>query len=190
MVLISIMCYRSVIKLNRLARLVNHTHLVQLHVQRTYSALSDADSELKAFLITKDSAYYFKLIKEEALIRESLHRLNKLTLDDESQNNRFSSLDSLVRARWLYMEEILKGNEDQYDYVSGRIEKCNTLLESSIQTINVEEEKLLQSRSDNASRYQSSAPKYLLALQILVVLFLLIVFFLVKRDRSPLAEQR
>lgn len=181
-VLLSIISYHSVVKLNNLGRLVNRSHIVQLNLHRTYSALSDADSQLKAFLITKDSNYYSKLMREENLIRESIGRLGTLTLDHTSQHKRISSLDSLIRARWAYMEASMIAGEEYYDFFSARIDDCNKLLESSIQSINGEEEKFLQAQSENVSRYQAFAPRYLLAIQLLIVSFLVIGFFLVRAD--------
>ena len=181
-VLLSIISYRSVVKLNSLGGLVNRTHTVQLNLHRTYSALSDADSQLKAFLITKDSNYYSKLMREESLIREFIGRLRILTLDNISQHKRISSLDSLIRARWAYMEASMAGEEEHYDFFSTRIDECNKLLASAIQSLNVEEEKFLQAQSENASRYQTIAPRYLLAIQLLIVSFLVIGFILVRAD--------
>ena len=102
-VLLSFISYQSVTKLNTLAGLVDHTHVVQLNLQRTDGALSDADSELKAFLLTKDSVYYEKLMKEEARIRKHILKLSRLTQDNDLQKRRVSSLDSLILVRWKFM---------------------------------------------------------------------------------------
>lgn len=182
-VVLSLISYRSIVKLNSLAEWVDHTHVVQINLHRTYSALSDADSHLKSFLITKDSAYYENLVRDEEIIRHSIASLRTLTSDNESQNRNIGELDSLIEVRWTLMKSDMKGEDpSHYDYFSAEIEKCNLLLKAMLQNINLKEEDLLRARSDDKSRYQSSAPFYLLAFQLVIVLSLLIGFFQVTAD--------
>jgi signal transduction histidine kinase/CHASE3 domain sensor protein len=182
MVALSFISYSSITKLNRLAGLVDHTHVVQLNLQKTNAALSDADSELKTFLITKDSSYYQTLLEEENLIRQSMLRLNYLTQDNEAQQKRISSLDSLIHARWTFMDASLKGDEGHYEYFAAQIETCNKLLKASIQSLNAKEEELLAARSVDSSSFQNTAPITLLSIQILVGICLLIGFNRVTAD--------
>ena len=185
-VALSLLSYRSVTKLNSLAGMVDHTHVVQLNLQRTYGALSDADSELKSFLITKDSSYYFNLIMEEDVIRQSILKLKILTQDNISQNKGIASLENLIRTRQQYMDASMKGTESDYDLYSAKIEKCNQLIRQSIYTLNANEEELLKQRSDHSSQYQSTAPLPLLGLQIVIAFCLLVGFFLVTADLRTL----
>lgn len=179
---LSLISYRSIIKLTKLAGWVDHTHVVQLNLLSAYSTLSDADSELKAFLITKDSTYFTKLMQMEALIRWRMARLDSLTLDNQLQHQRISSLDSLIRVRWTYMESTMKGDDSHYEFYAAKIEECNQSLKSAIQAIRAQEEELLQARSNHSAQYQSTAPFLLLAVQLLIVLCLLAGFFLVTAD--------
>lgn len=179
---LSYISYRSIIKLNNLASWVDHTHVVQLNLQRTYSALSDADSELKTFIITKDSTYFRNLMTQENVIRHSMSTLAKLTRDNEVQANRLRSLDSLIHARWAYMEATMKSDEAHYDFFAGRIEECNHSLKASIQKLNEEEDKLLEARNQTASDYQSKAPFSLLGFQVVICICLMVGFILVTAD--------
>ena len=179
---LSIISYRSIVKLKNLNELVDHTHVVQYNIQRTYSALSDVDSELKAYLLTKDTTYFHNLINERATVRASVEKLKILTKDNPAQNAKILSLDSLINVRWGYMESIIRGDETHYDYLSAKIERCNHQLKELITIIAFREGELLQARSDHSTQFQSSAPFLLLAIQIVIALFLLIGFVKVTSD--------
>lgn len=181
-VVLSFFSYQSVTKLNSLAAMVDHTHVVQLNLQRTYSALSDVDSELKAFVMTKDSVYYKNLLNGRALVQQCIANLKSLTADNEIQNRRIFSLDSLIVERRKYMALNMTADESDYDLYSARIEECNQLIRKSIEALNKEEERLLEARSQQSLQYQSKTPLSLLALQIVIAFCLLIGFFQVTAD--------
>lgn len=179
---LSLVSYRSIVKLNALGRMVDHTHVVQFNIQRTYSALSDVDSELKAFLLTKDSSYFQNLLREKKVVRESMTSLEELTRDNPDQNKRIKSLDSLIRVRWDYMQANMEGDQSHNEYFAAKVEACNQLLKKSIQKITQTETELLQARNDLSTQYQSTAPFSLLAIQIVIILCLLIGFVKVRSD--------
>lgn len=188
MVVLAFLSYNSILKLNSLASSVDHTHVTQLNLQKTYSALSDADNELKSFLITKDSFYYFAWTKKKAMVDHSMALLDKLTADNPIQAKRITSLDSLIQVRRQYMVTSLKADESQYEDLSAKIEECNTRLENAIEVLDVEEERLLQQRLDRSSQFQFRAPFSLLSLQVAVVICLLIGFILVTSDLRAKAK--
>lgn len=181
-VALSFISYQSVIKLTSLAAMVDHTHVVQLNLQRTYSALSDADSELKSFLLTRDSIYHNNLMAEKIVIRQSVMRLKELTSDNPIQNKGITSLDSLIQVWWSYISSSMKADHDDYDFYSAQLEQSSTRLKEAIRRLNDTEESLLQARSDESLRYQSTAALPLLSLQIFIVICLVIGFIGVSND--------
>src|SRR6218665_1519075 len=112
MVILSFVSFTRINRMNELSTQVNHSNLIKLNLQETYSDLSDADSELSKHILTSDIYYRERMMEFENRIHNSIQKLKELTTDNPDQSKRLFILDSLIQIRFELMSEELKTNKD------------------------------------------------------------------------------
>ncbi len=182
MISLSFISFSRIQRLNELSELVNHTHLVQFELQRTYSRLRDADGELHAFILTNDSSHYDNLIFRESRIKESIATLRQLTEDNLQQTKRLNSLDSLIKERYVLMQRGLNQKTGNYATYTEHILAANSTIREAIKELVNEENILLNEREESARQYKSGTPMFLFGIEVTVILFLFLAYSHVSGD--------
>lgn len=188
MVVLSYMSFSGINRLNEISAWVNHTHIVKLRLQEVYSDLSDADSELNKFLLTKDSTYLIEMLRSENRTKSSLGELKELTDDNALQNARIGSLDSLVNVRFALMQLGLRQNREAYEDVAARINSVNTVTDDLINRIQDYESDLLISREVMEAEYKSWTPMVIFTIEIAIIGFLFLAYSHVAAELSLKAK--
>jgi len=110
---ISMAVYQSSTKLVENARWVAHTHEVLTHLEAATAGVTEADAQLRAFLLTDQESY---LAPYSAALTETRHRLaavRKITGGSPRQQARIDRLEPLVLHRADLVEALLKIGHDQ-----------------------------------------------------------------------------
>jgi PAS domain S-box-containing protein len=176
MIVLSYLSFSRINRLNILSGWVNHTTIVKLKLQETYADLSDADSELNKFLLTRDSAYLTRMFECESRINTSIKDLDSLTNDNELQRRRIHSLDSLIKVRFALMDFGLRHDIDKYEPVAAQITSLNTLTRNRIAILKNEEQRLLREREISVSEYKSWTPIMIFTIELAIIGFLFIAY--------------
>lgn len=188
MVALSYLSFTRINRLNELSALVNHTNVVKLGLQETYSNISDADSEHSKFLLTGDSVYLKKMMDLENLAASSLTELKVLTQDNPHQQKKLKLLDSLIRERFTLMEVGLLAKNEDYKTIASNISISNSSILNTIAALRNEENNLLVQRENSVANYKSWTPVVIFAIEIGIIVFLCLAYFYVATELKVKAK--
>jgi methyl-accepting chemotaxis protein len=96
---IGVVAYRSLDSLTNTSYAVAHAHVVIERVTGLTSALKDAETGQRGFVITGDDAYLEPYHSALQALPRLIDDLRELTADDASQQRRLSQVDPLVSAK-------------------------------------------------------------------------------------------
>ncbi len=95
----AVISYRATLRLIENERWVAHTHQVLNELEATISALKDAETGQRGYLVTGDESYLAPYYASGPQIRQHLDRLRALTADNARQQRRIAGLEPLIAAR-------------------------------------------------------------------------------------------
>jgi signal transduction histidine kinase len=95
----ALISYRATLRLIENERWVAHTHEVLNELEATISALKDAETGQRGYLVTGDESYLAPYHASSPQIRQHLDRLRALTADNARQQRRIAELEPLIAAR-------------------------------------------------------------------------------------------
>src|SRR5688572_14018214 len=88
MLVLSFISFARISRMIELSTQVNHSNLIMLNLQETYSDFSDADSELSKHILTSDISYRERMMDFEKKIHNSIQKIQALTTNSPSQSKR------------------------------------------------------------------------------------------------------
>ena len=106
--------YRSLARLLDNEAWVDHTHLVLIRLENVFSALKDAESSQRGYLLTGDPTFLEPLRGAQPRTLAHQRALDSLTADNPAQQRRLDTLRTLIAIRY----ELIKIN--LADFRSGR----------------------------------------------------------------------
>jgi diguanylate cyclase (GGDEF)-like protein len=177
---ISTAVYRASTILVENARWVAHTHDVLTHLEAAAASVTEAETELRGFLLTDQESY---LVPYSAGLTETRRRLaavRKITADCPRQQARIDKLEPLLLNRVVLLEALLKIGHDQGFQAARRIlafDRGPEYLEEirhGIQEMEHQEQEVLSSRF---AQQESSSRRlqWMVVLSCAAALFLLCV---------------
>jgi signal transduction histidine kinase len=107
-VLIAALSYKHINSLSQSAKEVVHTHKVQIELEQLISALKDAETGQRGFLITKDSVFLQPFTNARAKVNESFNTLKTLTADNPRQQTNLDSLYVMIDTRFKILANTLQ----------------------------------------------------------------------------------
>jgi PAS domain S-box-containing protein len=174
MIVLSYISFTRINRFNDLSELVNHTHAVHVTLEKIYSQLRNADSELNAFLLTDDSAHFYRLLQADDQIKETIAHLKNI-IRDQPQKERIAELDSIIHKRYSFMESSIKNPLVDINYSSSQIGLCNIEIAKQIEILINEQNRLLHQREQSIKAYKAATPILLFTIEIIIILFLFVV---------------
>lgn len=146
---------------------VERTYEIIAELNRLTTSLKDAETGQRGFLLTNDSSFLRSCIDGVANIKTTFTKVQQLTVDNVSQQERLKKLNILLQDKISSMEHtrfMFLFNQKEY-MTNLRIEKekmneCHDILAQMEQ----EEFQLLNMRQESKEIYQSSTPQFLKAL--------------------------
>jgi signal transduction histidine kinase/DNA-binding response OmpR family regulator/CHASE3 domain sensor protein len=116
-VLISFFSYRSLQSRASTAELVTHTIEIGQQLQMLLSAVKDAETGQRGFLLTGNEIYLDPYTTARAALPGLIHRVRQLTADNPRQTQRIDTLDRLTAEKLAELAETVAmrraGNEEQ-----------------------------------------------------------------------------
>lgn len=99
--------YNSTVKLIESADSVRHTHQVITTVQQVLSAMKDAETGQRGYVITGEPRYLEPYQGAREAVRVGVKELRELTVDNPHQQQRLSSLEPLVDNKFAELQETI-----------------------------------------------------------------------------------
>jgi PAS domain S-box-containing protein len=186
MLILAFISFFKISGMNEMSTQVNHSNLIQLSLQETYSDLSDADSELSKHILTSDISYRRKMVEYENKIRKSIQKIKSLATTNVRQTNRVVALDSLIQMRFKLMSEALQADNKDYKLIASKISDCNARIVSIIGEMKDAEREGLTELESSMEGYKLWTPVIIFSLEIFVILFL---FYLYLRSERELKNR-
>jgi diguanylate cyclase (GGDEF)-like protein len=149
---ISSAVFRASTKLVDNARWVSHTHDVLAQLEATAAGVTQAETELRGFLLTDQESYLVPYSAGLTQTRRRLQTVRKLTADNPRQQAHIDKLEPLVLHRLDLLEALLKIGHDQGFEAARRIltfdqgPQYMDEIRQGIQDMEHEEQDLLASR--------------------------------------------
>jgi PAS domain S-box-containing protein len=190
--------YCNILKLVENERSVSHTHQVLTELEATLSALKDAETGQRSYLLTGETRYLEPYKSATSGLIEKLDKLQKLTADNNRQQQRVRSLKIAIDSKLAELQETIEIRRQKNLEAALQIvksDKGKQIMGGIRQQVAVmvkEEHQLLQERSQESD---ASANFTVLTFTIATgvsLLLLALVYYLVQRDRTlrDYAEKR
>ena len=149
---ISTAVYRASTGLVKNSRWVAHTHEILTELEGTVAGVTDAETELRGFLLTDQESYLKPYSAGLTETRRRLKVVRRLTADNPSQQARIDKLETLILHRLDLLDALMKIGQDQGFDAARRILAFDRgpeymgEIRQNIQTMEHEEQDLLASR--------------------------------------------
>jgi methyl-accepting chemotaxis protein len=104
---VGIVAYRSTTALLATADMVTHTHKVKEAISDVLSALKDAETGQRGFLLTGEERYLARYYDGAKLVSGFVRDLRELTVDNPSEQKRIAALEPLAASKLAELEETI-----------------------------------------------------------------------------------
>ena len=85
-----------------------HTHIVIQELERLLSGIKDAETGQRGYLLTGEEKYLEPYDAALGLIHTNLHRLEQLTLDNPSQQQRLARIQTLIMEKTAELKQTIE----------------------------------------------------------------------------------
>ena len=99
--------YDSTVKLVQSEAWGEHTHEVLNTLENSLSAMKDAETGQRGFVLTGEARYLEPYEGSQAKVNEKLQRVRELTADNPEQQQRLSQLEPAVAAKFEEMQHVI-----------------------------------------------------------------------------------
>ncbi len=196
-IVIGVVAYRSTNRLIETATWVAHTRQVLTNLERLLSAVKDAETGQRGFIITGEENYLEPYNTALGVINQTFKDIRELTKDNPNQQQRLQELDPLLQNRLAIIKETIdlrkdpqKGFEAAKQVVS--TDKGRELMDKIRQTaldMENEENKLLQQRIEEATLTVKQTHFTIIGVTLSAFVLLFLTGFLLTRNiAKPLGE--
>lgn len=186
LVAFSFLLYKRIQELIDSYNQVNHTNVVQLKLESTFSNIKDAESAQRGYLVTNDPAFLDPFNGSHKRTDSLLAELNDLTKDNSEQQANISELKRLTDIRFARLErslniyKTLSSNEVHERLLTGKL--IMDSIRRQVSKMEQVEDNLLKQREKIRDQNLSITPFSVLLLVILSLLILL--FYFVRMTRQ------
>jgi len=189
LVVSSIASYSSIRSLLESARLVDHTDSVIFRLESALSALKDAETGQRGYLLTGDTTFlrpYYGSRQRAMVIVDSIRTMSA---DNPAQMQNANELYELISRRLTLLQEVLEQKQETNLFNLADLKKGRDYMEEVrmvVQRMQSEEHKLLTPRLVKLQRLSSYTPMLIL---IAAVLAILITVFFYRRVYNDYLER-
>ncbi|KYP15235.1 MAG: hypothetical protein A1D16_15085 [Flavihumibacter sp. CACIAM 22H1] len=201
LVIISLLSFQQMNTMIRYSNQVEHTYQVMGNLKSLSDVITEAETSIRGYVITKDSTYLVPMDKIKVEYTGLIKDLEKLIVDNPRQENRLAMIRSTLQLRIQLLESLEQsvGADSSQQAVLQRIAKGRDLMTSfkeNLALMEKEEQELLTSRFEQKERFQRLTPRtFRIVTAVVGLVFLASFVFLVKamldrfRFQQELQEQ-
>jgi len=185
---LSSIAYKHNQDLNESSKLVMHTYEINIQLERLMSAIKDAETGQRGYIITRNARFLTPYIYSRDKVNTSFITLKKLTADNPRQQENLQKLFKLITQRFISFENCLKYSDPKtYDkrkldnhMFGGRILMEN--IRFKVDEMNDIEKTFLKKRLKIYDSEISLSPLFSISLFLAALLFILLAYRQISRD--------
>ncbi|AXB57054.1 sensor histidine kinase [Flavobacterium fluviale] len=185
---LSSIAYKHNQDLNESSKLVMHTYEINIQLEQLMSAIKDAETGQRGYIITRNARFLTPYIYSRDKVNTSFITLKKLTADNPQQQENLQKLFKLITQRFVSFENCLKYSDPKtYDkrkldnhMFGGRILMEN--IRFKVDEMNDIEKAFLKKRLKIYDSEISLSPLFSISLFLAALLFILLAYRQISRD--------
>jgi len=185
---LSSIAYKHNQDLNESSKVVMHTYEINIQLERLMSAIKDAETGQRGYIITRNSRFLTPYIYSRDKVNTSFITLKKLTADNPRQQRNLQKLFKLITQRFTSFENCFKySNPKTYDkrkldnhMFGGRILMDN--IRFQVDEMNDIERKYLQNRVKKYDQEISLSPVFSISLFLAALTFIILAYRQISKD--------
>ena len=185
---LSSIAYKHNQDLNESSKLVMHTYEINIQLERLMSAIKDAETGQRGYIITRNARFLTPYIYSRDKVNTSFITLRKLTADNPVQQENLRKLFKLIIQRFVSFENCLKYSDPKtYDkrrldnhMFGGRILMEN--IRFKVDEMNDMEKKYLNKRLKIYDAEISLSPLFSISLFLVAMSFILLAYRQISKD--------
>ncbi len=185
---LSSIAYKHNQDLNESSKLVMHTYEINIQLERLMSAIKDAETGQRGYIITRNARFLTPYIYSRDKVNTSFITLKKLTADNPQQQKNLQKLFKLITQRFVSFENCLKYSDPKtYDkrkldnhMFGGRILMEN--IRFKVDEMNDIEKTFLKKRLKIYDSEISLSPLFSISLFLVALCFILLAYRQISRD--------
>lgn len=185
---LSSIAYKHNQDLNESSKLVMHTYEINIQLERLMSAIKDAETGQRGYIITRNGRFLTPYIYSRDKVNTSFITLKKLTADNPKQQKNLQKLFRLITQRFISFENCFKySNPQTYDkrkldnhMFGGRILMDN--IRFQVDEMNDIEKKYLQKRLKIYDQEISLSPVFSISLFLAALTFIILAYRQISKD--------
>jgi hypothetical protein len=189
------MSYQLIKKLSKSFEDVQHTYQIHIELEKLLSALKDAESGKRAFIISQDSTFLEPLLSSQSELESSLERLKLLTKNNPAQQKNIAELKIKIDKNLEIFEKTLglalANKTDSPEFISSFKEGRQTMnsVRFKIMDMTTHESEELGIRKAKSSKTLSNAPMLIYYALIFSLLILLLTYLQISKNLRILKEK-
>lgn len=189
------MSYQLIKKLSKSFEDVQHTYQIHIELEKLLSALKDAESGKRAFIISQDSTFLEPLLSSQSELESSLERLKVLTKNNPAQQKNIAELKIKIDKNLEIFEKTLSlaiaNKTDSPEFISSFKEGRQTMnsVRFKIMDMTTHESEELGIRKEKSSKTLSNAPMLIYYALIFSLLILLLTYLQISKNLRILKEK-
>ncbi|MCU7552033.1 PAS domain S-box protein [Chitinophagaceae bacterium LB-8] len=202
---LSFLLVKRIENMGRAAEWVNKTNFIRQELSETNSRLTNAETEHRGFLLTKDSSFYALFTKSSNELHTHLNNLDILLSHNPAMKAPMKKLRLLVNNRLDLLQQVLDEHKDKVliDQTSSTNafngKAAMGAVDAQIQLMDSQLGQLLQQRSEESHRYIITTPLYAAIVYLLALLLIIYAFYNLLRqlklstnylNQSQVAEEK
>lgn len=182
LVFINVLLFVSLDKNTQQDRYVVHTYRVLKTSNALFSAIKDAETAQRGYILTKDTSFLTPYHHSIAVKNRLLVQLDKLIKDNKVQQQRLKHIKSLIHQKYRFVEKSLftlrqSGSEQTIDLVNkGEGKMIMDQLRLAFQKFNTHENRLLKQRTYEAQKSVNTL-KFTLVYSVLISILIFAITF-------------
>ena len=185
---LSSIAYKHNQDLNESSKLVMHTYEINIQLERLMSAIKDAETGQRGYIITRNGRFLTPYIYSRDKVNTSFITLKKLTADNPKQQKNLQKLFGLITQRFTSFENCFKySNPQTYDkrkldnhMFGGRILMDN--IRFQVDEMNDIEKKYLQKKLKIYDQEISLSPVFSISLFLAALTFIILAYRQISKD--------
>lgn len=189
------LAYRYIKNLSDSFDEVQEAYQLHIELEKLLSALKDAESGKRGFIISKDSTFLQPLLISRSEIKNSLNQLKFLIHDDPEQQDNVAqlelkinnSLEIFEKTLQLALDDQVESSEFITAFREGRENMNSTRFK--VLEMSLHENELLGSKKARSSKSLSNAPMAVYYVLIVSLLILLLIYLQISNNLKILREK-
>jgi len=188
LIAIGTVAYTSISKLTSISQWVTHTHEVLEHVAGVLSALKDAETGQRGYVITGDEAFLEPYHTGSGEVANTVKELRKLTSDNPNQQKRIDAAEPVIAAKLAELKQTIdlrrSGNLEETNKIvrGGEGKRFMDDLRRILAAMEDEERELLKKRAQEAESAASAAKSVIILGTLLCLLCVTGAGFIITRS--------